>query len=36
MAATSNSLMGPAEKGPVETKEAREGRFLKQVKEESP
>jgi len=30
-----NGLMGAAKKGPVETKEAREGRFLKQVKEES-
>jgi hypothetical protein len=35
MAATSNGLMGTAEKGPVETKDAREERFLKQVKEQS-
>ena len=35
MAATSKGLMGTAKKGPVETKETRKGRFLKQVKEEA-
>jgi hypothetical protein len=35
VAATSDSLMGAAEKGPTETEEARERRFFKQVKEES-
>jgi hypothetical protein len=36
MAATSNSLMGAAEKGPTEAEKDREGRLFKQVKEESP
>ena len=33
--ATSNGLMGAAEKGPAETEETREWRFFQQVKEES-
>ena len=33
--ATSNGLMGAAEKRPAEMKETREWRFFKQVKEES-
>jgi len=33
--ATSESLMGAAEKGPAQTEETREGRFFQQIKEES-
>ena len=33
--ATSDSLMGAAEKGPAETEETRERRFFQQIKEES-
>jgi len=35
MATASDGLVGPAEKGPVETKKARERRLLKQGEEET-
>jgi hypothetical protein len=33
--ATSDRLMGAAEKGPIETEKTRERRFVQQIKEES-